>query len=97
MTLAKADLRYSSICLEKASNRTAHSGAYVSGIGPTRKIIIQDTLLDLLDTEEIIAVVNHEIGHVLYSHLLWKSIEGLSIVLIILDIFSSIYANKAFL
>jgi len=96
-TLAKADLPYTSICLEKASNRTAHSNAYVSGIGPTRKIIIQDTLIDLLETEEIIAVVNHEIGHVVHSHLVWNSIEVLSIVLIFLIIFSSVYSNKAFL
>ena len=96
-TLAKADLPYTLICLEKASNRTAHSNAYVSGIGPTRKIIIQDTLINLLKIKEIIAVVNHEIGHVLYSHLLLNSIGALSIVLIFLIIFSSIYANKAFL
>ena len=45
------------------SRRSAHSNAYFSGYGKSRRIALFDTLLDKHSTEEIVSVVAHEIGH----------------------------------
>ena len=43
--LKKVGVSASKLCKVNASATTAHSNAYVSGIGPTRKIVLFDTLI----------------------------------------------------
>jgi STE24 endopeptidase len=50
------------------TKRTLHSNAYVSGIWPYRKLVLYDNLLNNLKTEEVVAIVTHEIGHIKYKH-----------------------------
>merc|ERR1712217_601370 len=45
------------------STRSAHSNAFCMGFGKFRRICLFDTLLPMLEEEEIIAVLGHEIGH----------------------------------
>jgi STE24 endopeptidase len=47
-----------------ASRRTTAANAYVSGIGPTKRVVLYDTLLDRYTRDEIRLVVAHELGHV---------------------------------
>jgi STE24 endopeptidase len=47
--------------------------AAATGLGPTRRIILWNTLVDSFDREEIDAVLAHELGHHSRRHL-WKSI-----------------------
>jgi STE24 endopeptidase len=55
-----------------ASRRTTAANAVVTGIGPTRRIALYDTLLDgRFSQDEIVAVAAHELGHVRRNHL-WK-------------------------
>ncbi len=57
-----------------ASRRTTAANAYVAGIGPTRRVVLYDTLLDGAFTErEILAVSAHELGHVARHHV-WKGV-----------------------
>ena len=42
--------------------------AYVTGIGPSARIVLWDTLLSKLDRDEIIAVMGHEMGHYVLGH-----------------------------
>jgi len=46
-----------------ASKRSRHTNAYFSGIGRVKRIILYDTLLDMMDHDEILAVLAHEAGH----------------------------------
>src|SRR6266508_5399324 len=46
-----------------ASRRTRAVNAYVSGLGPTRRIVVYDTLLREAPAAEIRSVVAHELGH----------------------------------
>ncbi|MGK5741966.1 M48 family metallopeptidase [Micromonospora sp. URMC 103] len=51
------------VLVADASRRTRAVNAYVSGIGPTRRVVVYDTLLREAPPEEVTAVVAHELGH----------------------------------
>lgn len=50
------------------SKRSAHSNAYFYGLPWKKHIVIYDTLIEKSDTEEVIAVLAHELGHWSLSH-----------------------------
>ncbi len=47
-----------------ASRRTTAANAYVTGIGPTKRVVLFDTLLDRYSRDELRLVVAHELAHV---------------------------------
>jgi STE24 endopeptidase len=51
------------VLVADASRRTTALNAYVSGLGPTRRIVVFDTLLREAPPGEVEAVVAHELGH----------------------------------
>ncbi len=51
------------VLVADASRRTRAVNAYVSGLGPTRRIVVFDTLLERADPAEVRSVVAHELGH----------------------------------
>ncbi|TMM39607.1 MAG: M48 family metallopeptidase [Actinobacteria bacterium] len=51
------------VLVADASRRTRAVNAYVSGLGPTRRIVVYDTLLDRAGAAEVVSVVAHELGH----------------------------------
>jgi STE24 endopeptidase len=51
------------VLVADASRRTTALNAYVSGLGPTRRIVVYDTLLRNAPAAEVEAVVAHELGH----------------------------------
>jgi len=51
------------VLVADASRRTNALNAYVSGLGPTRRIVVYDTLLREAPPGEVEAVVAHELGH----------------------------------
>lgn len=59
-----AGVPVSDVLVQDASRRATTLNAYVSGIGPTRRVVVQDTLLEAMTEQEALAVVAHELGHV---------------------------------
>lgn len=57
------------ILVMDASRRTAHTNAYMAGLGRSRRIVFYDSLLQKHPQEEIIAILAHEIGHWKFRHL----------------------------
>ncbi|MGC4852356.1 M48 family metallopeptidase [Micromonospora sp. DT4] len=51
------------VLVADASRRTRAVNAYVSGLGPTRRVVVYDTLLREATPDEVTAVVAHELGH----------------------------------
>jgi len=51
------------VLVADASNRTTQLNAYVSGFGPTKRIVVYDTLLATATPDEVRLVVAHELGH----------------------------------
>jgi STE24 endopeptidase len=58
------------VLIADASRRTVKSNAYVSGLGPTRRLVVWDTLLQNADDAELKLVVAHELGHRRERHIL---------------------------
>lgn len=50
------------VLVSDASRRTTSANAYVSGLGPTRRIVVYDNLLQYPDSQ-VASVVAHELGH----------------------------------
>lgn len=57
----------------KLSEKSKKANAALTGLGNTRRIILADTLLENYSTDEIEAVLAHELGHHVHGHIL-KSI-----------------------
>ena len=68
--MGKAGIEVRRVLQMDASRRSKHSNAYFSGIGKVKRIVLYDTLLERLDTPEILAVLAHEAGHWKRHHLL---------------------------
>jgi STE24 endopeptidase len=64
MSLAARDgVPVRDVLVADASRRTRAVNAYVSGLGPTRRVVVYDTLLREATPEEVTSVVAHELGH----------------------------------
>ncbi|MDQ6842207.1 MAG: M48 family metalloprotease [Actinomycetota bacterium] len=53
-----------------ASRRTTAANAYVTGLGPTKRVVLFDTLLSRYSRDEVRVVVAHELAHVRYRDVL---------------------------
>ncbi|MEV6348819.1 M48 family metallopeptidase [Actinoplanes sp. NPDC051851] len=64
MSLAARDgVPVKDVLVADASRRTRAVNAYVSGLGPTRRIVVYDTLLTEATPDEVVSVTAHELGH----------------------------------
>lgn len=64
MALAARDgVPVKDVLVADASRRTRAVNAYVSGLGPTRRVVVYDTLLREAPPDEVASVVAHELGH----------------------------------
>ena len=52
------------------SKRSSKANAYFSGFGPKKRIVLFDTLINDLSSQELVAVLAHEIGHYKRKHTL---------------------------
>jgi STE24 endopeptidase len=57
------------------SKRSSHGNAYFSGFGRNKRIVFFDTLLKMLNNDELEAVLAHELGHFKKKHI----IKGLAV------------------
>ncbi|MDR1672757.1 MAG: M48 family metallopeptidase [Bacteroidales bacterium] len=72
------------------SKRSTKANAYFSGIGLKKRIVLFDTLIKDLDTEEIVAVLMHEIGHYRQKHIISSMLLSMlqtGVMLFILSLF----------
>ena len=51
------------------SARSSHGNAYFTGFGSSKRVVFFDTLLNRLNTDEIEAVLAHELGHFKRKHI----------------------------
>ena len=77
------------------SRRSAHSNAYFSGFGKSRRIALFDTLLDKHSTEEIVSIVAHEVGHYKKKHIIKGTILGILQTGVMLFIFNLIMKDPS--
>ena len=53
-----------------ASRRTTAANAYVTGLGPTKRVVLFDTLIERFTHDEVRVVVAHELAHVRHRDVL---------------------------
>jgi STE24 endopeptidase len=80
---ARAGIEGSRVYQVDKSKQTKTMNAYVTGIGPTTRIVIWDTLLAKMNRQEILAVMGHEMGHYVLGHIWWGLLDGIIISLIV--------------
>jgi STE24 endopeptidase len=68
--MKKVGIRVSRVFKIDASKRSRHTNAYFTGIGRTKRIVLFDTLMDMMEQSEILAVLAHEAGHWKKKHVL---------------------------
>lgn len=66
----KAGFKLDNIFVIDGSKRSAKSNAYFAGLGPKKRIVLFDTLIENHTKEELVAVLAHEIGHYKKKHTL---------------------------
>ncbi|MDR2178707.1 MAG: M48 family metallopeptidase [Synergistaceae bacterium] len=67
----KASFPLHNIYIIDGSKRSTKSNAYFTGFGKKKRIVLFDTLIDDLSTEEIVAVLAHEVGHYKMKHIFY--------------------------
>lgn len=95
----KAGFKLTNIYVIDGSKRSTKANAYFSGLGPKKRIVLYDTLINDLTVDEIVAVLAHEIGHYKKKHsltgILFSVIQS-GIMLYIFSIFvNNIELSKA--
>lgn len=89
----KIGFKIKNIFVIDGSKRSTKANAYFSGIGPEKQITLFDTLIDELDTPQIVAVLAHEVGHYKKKHILFNFITSIVIMGITLFILSLFLNN----
>ncbi len=91
----QVDFPLARIDIMDGSKRSAHSNAYFSGFGKSRRIAIFDTLVEKHTNDEIVSVVAHEVGHYKLKHIIHGTIIGIVETGIMLFVFNFIMNDYA--
>lgn len=80
------------------SKRSTKANAYFSGFGSQKRITLFDTLINDLETDEIVAVLAHEVGHYKRKHIIFNLsasilLTGFTLYILSLFINSSILSE----
>lgn len=85
-----------------ASKRSGHSNAYFGGMGKSKRIVLYDTLIKQLTTDELVAVLGHELGHYKLHHIIRRFLVMIPVELILMFVLfkiaqgTSIYTGFGF-
>lgn len=66
------DFQLKNIYVIDGSKRSTKANAYFSGFGKTKQITLYNTLINDLTTDEIVAVLAHEVGHYKRNHIIYN-------------------------
>lgn len=67
--LEKSGFKSQGVFVMDASKRSAHSNAYFTGFGKSKRVVLYDTLIEQLTVDELGAVLAHELGHYKHHHI----------------------------
>ncbi|WP_428623703.1 M48 family metalloprotease [Sedimenticola sp.] len=91
----QAGVRVGPLLEMDGSRRSSHGNAQVTGFGASRRVVLLDTLRGILEPEEIMAVVAHEVGHLGGRHLGLYQLCTLFVATVWIGLFSWLAATLA--
>lgn len=91
----KVGFKLDNIYVIDGSKRSTKANAYFTGLGPKKRVVLYDTLIDELTEEEIVAVLAHEIGHYKKRHTLRSMVVSVIQMGVLFWLFSLCVNNVA--
>lgn len=77
---ARTGIGDAAILVEDTSKRTSKPGAYVTGLGAAKRVVLSDTLLKQMNQQEVLFVVGHETKHYLLGDV-WKLLASSAVII----------------
>jgi STE24 endopeptidase len=90
----KVSFPLDSIFIIDGSKRSKKANAFFSGIGKKKKIVLYDTLIENHSTEELVAVLAHEVGHYKKKHITLGYILSVIQIFFMLFVLSTMVFNQ---
>ncbi|MDD6475784.1 MAG: M48 family metallopeptidase [Sodaliphilus pleomorphus] len=90
---ARMQFKIKNIYVINGSKRSTKANAYFTGFGPKKRIVLYDTLIEQLSTDEIVAVLAHEIGHYKHHDTLIGMVRAIAMVAAYLWVFSLVVSS----
>jgi len=90
----KVNFPLDNIFVMDGSKRSAKANAFFSGIGRKKKIVLYDTLINNHTTDELVAVLAHEVGHFKKKHIIWSYLISIVQVFFVLFVLSKMVFNE---
>lgn len=75
------------------SKHSTKANAYFTGFGAKKRVVLYDTLIEQLTTEEIVAVLSHELGHYKHRDTIKNTVMSIVMVAVNLWVFSLLVDN----
>lgn len=91
----KVGFKLDNIFVIDGSKRSTKANAYFTGLGAKKRIVLYDTLINDLETSELVTVLAHEIGHYKKKHIVSSLILGILQTGLMLYIFSLLVDSPA--
>ena len=73
---SKVNFKLNNIFVMDGSKRSSKANAFFSGLGARKRIVLFDTLIEKHTTEELVAILAHEVGHYKKKHTQFGLILG---------------------
>jgi STE24 endopeptidase len=89
----KVNFPLDNILVIDGSKRSSKANAFFSGIGKKKKIVLYDTLITRHSTEELVAVLAHEVGHFKKKHIIWGFVLSIAQVFFTMFVLSLMIGN----
>ena len=90
----KVSFPIKNVLMIDGSKRSSKANAFFSGFGKNKKVVLYDTLMNQLTTNEITAVFAHEIGHYKKRHIFQGMVFSILQTGLILYIFSTLLFSQ---
>jgi STE24 endopeptidase len=90
----KVNFPIDNVFVMDGSKRSAKANAFFSGIGKKKKIVLYDTLIKNHTTEELVAVLAHEVGHFKKKHIVWNYLISIVQIFFVLFVLSKMVFNE---